>query len=219
MKHIFIVLLLIAFSSPLMATSSLDVRTEFENWNSGIKGKASAIVFGLGGSHVLNSRWSVSGGIVTGSHSFSDNDNTASRQDLDLAIAYAFKPAIRIYGGYRLIRLSYTEAVDNARSFNDLTHGLGIGIAAYQAIQPKLYAYGRVGVSALFSAIDFEGLPDDSGSGFGGGVEGGLIYQWRPRTNAGFSIKQQSSAIDYSDQTESWSHNYLRIGLSLSHTF
>jgi len=207
------------FSSTIFAQSALDVRMEYESWNSGINGKTSALLYGLGGSTKLNSQWSLSGGFVTGDYSFSDSTkSTASRNDIDLALAYNLMERVRLYAGYRLIKIDYKNEIDNTRSFTDTTHGLGVGVAAYQLIMPKLYGIGRFGLSLLSSSIDFPSS-DDSGMGFGSGIELGLLYQVLETTNVGLSVKQQGIVINYEDDSSKWNHNYLRLGLSLSHTF
>lgn len=214
-------LLIIIVPLHAFAQSSVDFRTEYESWNSGIKGKSSTFVVGAGGSHVINEQWSISGGLVTGSYDFdeSNDGSSADRQDVDIAIAYSIMPAVRVFGGYRLIKIKYDDGTDTTRSFTDTTHGLGAGVAAFQIIQPKLYVYGRFGISFLSSSVNHNGNPDADGSGIGSGLEGGLIYQFLPKTNAGLSIKQQGTNIDYGGSTGQWNNNYLRIGLSVSHTF
>jgi len=221
MKKFYLLLFLIGLcvSTQARAQSSVDARMEYESWNSGINGKTSAVLYGIGGSTMINHHWSLSGGFVLGEHTFEDTDSaSASRQDGDVVLAYQLRPKIRVYGGYRLIRIQYDNDIDNTRSFTDLTHGLGVGVAAYHSLIPKLYAYGRFGISALYSSVDFS-VNDDSGTGFGSGFEAGLIYQILVSTNIGFSVKQQGTVINYNNDSNKWNHNYLRLGLSLSHTF
>ena len=218
MKILYI-LISLCFSVQVFAQSAIDARIEHESWNSGINGKTSAFLYGIGGSTDINSKWSLSGGFVVGDHTFSDTDNaSASRQDADAVVAYQLMPRIRVYGGYRLIRVKYDNDIDNTRSFTDLTHGLGAGVAGYHRLMPKLFAFGRVGVSALFSSIDYSN-DSDSGPGFGSGFEAGLIYQVLSRTNIGLSFKQQGMVINYDNDSGKWNHNYRRIGMSISHTF
>jgi len=212
-----VVTFFISFSA--IAKTSVDARVEYESWNSGINGKTSAVLYGVGGSTMINRHWSISGGVVVGEHTFNDADNaSASRQDGDVALAYQLIPNVRVYGGYRLIRIDYKNEIDDTRSFKDLTHGLGVGVAGYHRLMSKVFAYGRIGVSALYSSVDFS-INVDKGTGFGSGFEAGLLYQITNTTNIGLSIKQQGTVINYKNDSEKWNHNYLRVGLSLSHTF
>jgi len=206
-------------STLAVARSAIDARIEHESWNSGINGKTSALLYGIGGSATINSQWSLSGGFVVGDHTFSDTESaSASRQDADVIVAYQLMPRVRVYGGYRLIRINYENDIDNTRSFTDLTHGFGMGVAGYHLLMSKLFAYGRVGVSALLSSVDYSN-DSDSGTGFGSGFEAGLIYQVLARTNVGLSFKQQGTVINYDNDSGKWNHNYVRIGMSISHTF
>lgn len=215
----YLLLILLNFSSQAIAQSAVDARVEYESWNSGINGKTSALLYGVGGSKVINSQWSVSGGLVIGDHSFADTSSaSASRQDADIVLAYQLMPRIQVYGGYRLIKIKYENDIDTTRSFTDLTHGLGAGVAAYHRLMPKLFGYGRLGLSVLYSSVDFSSN-DDTGTGFGSGFEAGLIYQILVKTNAGLSVKQQGTVINYKNDSDKWNHNYLRFGISLSHTF
>jgi len=212
-------LTIFSISTQVAAQSAIDARMEYESWNSGINGKTSALLYGIGGSTMVNRQWSLSGGIVVGEHTFADTENaSASRQDADVVVAYQLMPRIRVYSGYRLIRIEYKNEIDNTRSFTDLTHGLGVGVAAYHRVMPKLFAIGRVGASVLYSSVDFS-ENDDTGTGFGSGFEAGLIYQVLATTNVGFSVKQQGTVISYKNDSDKWNHNYLRLGMSLSHTF
>jgi len=209
-------------SHSVLAISSVDMRLEHETWNTGINGKTTAFLLGLGGTHSLNPSWLLAGGFITGKH---DNDNKNStqdslkRNDVDFAVGYRLSPKITVLAGYRLVRIKYENALDSNRSFTDLTHGLGAGISAYQSITLNTLVYTRLSLSGLLSTLKSEKTGTDRGLGLSTSLEAGVVYQLIEDTNLGFSIKLQNTSIDYRGDSEKWNHNYIRLGLSLSHYF
>ncbi len=217
---LFFISFTLIFSQSVFANSSVDARTEYETWNTGINGKTSAILLGLGGTHSINQSWTIAGGFVTGKHDSNDSSqDTLKRSDVDVAVGYRLMPKVTVFAGYRLVKIDYDNTLSPNRSFTDLTHGFGAGISAYHSILPDITAYGRFGLSGLLSTLDSENKDSDRGVGISSGIEAGLIYQFIEHTNIGLAIKQQSSTIDYRGDSEKWNHNYIRIGLSLSHYF
>jgi len=210
----------IVFSGISHANLSLDLRSEYESWNNGINGRTSAILFGLGGTRTINPSWSISGGFVMGKHDgSSERQDDLKRSDVDLAAGYHYRPNITVLIGYRLVSIDYTNQLDRDRSFDDLTQGLGIGISAFHIIYPKTYVYGRFGLSGLYSILNSETTGKDKGLGLSSSLEAGVVYQFIEHSNIGFIVKQQNTTIDYRDDASNWSHNYIRIGLSLSRRF
>jgi len=213
--------LLFIMTHHVLANTSVDVRSEYESWNSGINGNSSALLLGLGGTKSITPELTASAGFMTGEYDSSSEqlEETLNRNDIDLAIGYRFTPNVNLFVGYRLVQIDYSTNLAQQRSFSDLTHGLGIGVDAFQVVYPKTAVYGRLGISGLFSTIDSDQTGTDRGLGFSTGIEGGIVYQIMERTNIGVSLKQQSSTVDYGDNSTNWKSNYVRYGISLGHLF
>jgi len=210
----------IVFSEASHASLSLDLRSEYESWNNGINGRSSALLFGLGGTRTINTSWSVTGGFVMGKHDGSnERKDSLKRSDLDIAAGYRYRSNIIVLFGYRLVSIDYTNQLDSDRSFDDLTHGVGVGLSAFHFVYSKTYVYGRLGLSGLYSMLNSNTTGKDKGLGLSSGLEVGIIYQFLEHSNVGFSIKQQNTSIDYRGDSSKWNHNYVRVGLSLSRSF
>jgi len=222
MKNVifFLFMIAIGFSTASQASLSLDLRSEYESWNNGINGRTSALLFGLGGTRSINQLWSITGGFVMGEHDGSDErQDKLKRSDMDLAVGYHFRPNITLFAGYRLVSIDYTNRLDTDRSFEDLTHGIGVGVSTFLWVYPKTHVYGRFGLSGLYSVLDSNTTGKDKGLGLSSGLEVGIIYQFMENSNVGFSLKQQNTSIDYRGDSSKWNHNYVRLGLSLSRSF
>jgi len=215
----FLCLIITLFGECCLAATSIDLRTEYESWNSGINGNNTAILYGAGGTYNINRNWTIGGGLMMGSPDSDNNLDNLKRRDFDIAIGYRLRPKVATYAGYRLVSIEYDNAIDNSRSFTDLTHGLGVGINLFHPVFAKTIAYGRLGLSGLLSTLDVNSVPKDHGFGVSVGFEIGMIYEILQRTTIGLALKQQSATIDYQDESDNWNHNYYRIGTSLSHYF
>lgn len=202
-----------------MASSSIDIRTEYESWNSGINGKNSAVLFGVGGIHRIKPKWTISGGVMTGSPSSTHNDDSLKRSDMDIAVGFQVRPRITVFSGYRLVNTKYGNTLNTNQSYTDLTHGFGVGISIFQPVIKKIIVYGRLSISGLYSTTDIKGAGIDRGVGVSSGFEGGVTYEFYHRTMIGFALKQQSATIDYRGNSGKWKQNYLRLGFSLSYYF
>jgi len=207
-------------SHSVLAISSVDMRLEHETWNTGINGKTTAYLLGLGGTHSFNPSWLLTGGFITGKHENKNStQDSLKRIDVDVALGYRVFPKIAIFSGYRLVRIEYENTLSSSRSFTDLTHGFGAGISGYQSITLNTLIYARLGLSGLLSTLKSEKTGTDRGLGLSTSLEAGVVYQLIENTNLGFSIKLQNTSIDYRGDSEKWNHNYIRLGLSLSHYF
>ena len=213
-----IIFLAFVCSHNIFASSSIDIRTEYEQWNSGINGKTNAILFGFGGSHAVNGKILLGGGLITGTHNTSTNE-TLKRIDADLAIGYRVHPNVSLFTGYRHIVIDHENNTFSSRSFTDTTHGIGVGASTYERIYPDLTAYGRAGLSGLLSTLNSDVTGKDKGIGISTGFELGLVYQLKNAINIGLSVKQQSYTIDYKNDAPKWQNNYVRLGSSLSWSF
>lgn len=200
------------------AQHSVDVRSEYESWNSGISNRSNALLYGLGVSYKINQKYSVGGGLVTGNYAISDKHADLSRTDMDIAIGYRRTRNVFVFAGYRLIKTNYQRDVHDTRAFEDITHGPGLGTSFYRPLKPNLLAYGRVMGSMMLSHMDLEDKPVDRGLGISMGLETGLAFQINSKISAGAALKYQRSFIDYKNGSGRWNHEYYRIGLSLSHS-
>lgn len=197
--------------------TSVEFRSEIENWKSGLGGTTSALLMGAGVSHKFNEKVTITGGFISGKHNMdSDNGVKITRNDFDIAGLYQFQQPYFAFVGYRLIRL---DVEDNIRPFKDNIHGLGIGVGGFLPVRKNIYAYARTSFSLLLSAIKYTSLPIDRGGGTSFGTEGGVIYQFKKRTNAALSVKYQSISVDYKNGASNWVNSYIRLGLSISHSF
>jgi len=210
------------FVNTVNARTAIDARIEYESWNTGIEGNANAAVLGLGVTQSIFSVSNISAGITRGDYQFDKNtDSPLIRTDVDIVVSYPLYPQITLFSGYRHTKISYENNQDDTRTFDDNSHGPGIGMAGFQLLNAKWIAYTRMGSSFLFSKIDYTNpnKKDISGKGISFGIEGGIIYQFLASSTAGVALKYQNTAIDYDSEIENWEHNYLRFGLSLSHYF
>jgi len=71
---IFFIALACTLSHSILAISSVDIRLEHETWNTGINGKTTAHMLGLGGTHSFNRSWLFADNFIIGKH----DDSTTS---------------------------------------------------------------------------------------------------------------------------------------------
>jgi len=219
MKKSLVAFILLTINSTAWGSTSLEVRTEYESWNSGLGGKATGLLFGAGANYRINESWNLSAGFVTGNPSIDSTDKTTvSRSDIDMGAVYSIQQKYFLFGGYRLVKLSYNNDSEPTRSFDDLMHGMGIGAGLLQTIEPQLHAFGRASVSILQSTIDYHTEPTNNGDGYSIGMEGGLLYLLNVKSSLVFSIKRQTNSLTYKNDN-TWHNNYLRFGLSINYSF
>jgi len=211
---------LFLFSTSLFADSSIDLRAEYERWNTGINGSTHAMLYGFGGTHYLKDKLAVSGGLVTGNHSSPDDTfDKIKRMDANIGLGYQMHSKLVIFGGYRLISIKQNNSQDDERSFTDMTHGVGIGLSGFQPLSQKFLGYGRISVSGLLSTLQSDKTGKDRGTGFSTGLEVGITTQIKQKFVFGLSLKQQSYSIDYNNGDANWKNNYIRVGSSISRYF
>ncbi len=215
--------LAIVFSS-LVSTAlhafSLDVRGEYENWSSGLGGTSTAFMKGLSGTFDLNHKFALGVGIVTGDYKTDTiAKSNIDRMDTDLTLSYQYQPGISIFAGYQFIQLDYNNSFDNTRSFEDTSHGLGVGVAAYHRLGKRWYAYGGLGLTLIYASSDLENGVKDRGIGYGSGFNGGVLYGINSKTSVATGIKTRLTTLDYKGDSGQWAHNYTRLVVSLTRAF
>ena len=208
--------ILSAFQANVIA-ASVDVRSEYERWESGLGGTSSSLMIGLGGSHKINSKISLGGSIITGkfstdAHAVSDT----SRTDLDMVLNYQLYPTIPVYVGYQQRRLSVVNKDDQSRSFDDIQHGIGLGITKYLPIKPRWLLFGGMTFNAIVAASDLKEGPTDRGKGFSSSIRVGTLYSISQIFSLGLSVKARSTNVDYGGDAGHWSHNSFAIAMSAS---
>ena len=218
-KHKLILFLLCSLAPLEMAYSkqlSVEVRGEYETWASGLGGQASAFLAGGGIAYYLN-QYYIGGGFVTGDYQIENNANAdLRRNDIDFVAGYRIDNRLSTFIGYRFNRMSYTSSDTLANSFDENTHGLGVGVSYTQKLKPKWGAFATMALSGLYATTNYSNnLGDDTGKGFSLGTEGGLFYRIQENMNIALRLKYQSTRLDYSETD--WPHSYFRVGLNLDY--
>jgi len=196
---------------------SFDLRGEYENWNSGLSGTATALLGGFGATHAIDSKLSVGGGLVAGKYGNSADATTdISRFDIDLTASYRLQPLISVYAGYQLIQLDYTNKDDNSRSFDDRSHGFGVGAARYFPLKPRWLLYGGAGLTGVYATSTLNNGSEDVGIGYSSSLNAGVLYSIDKISSVASGFKTRWSSIDYRGDSGKWSHNAIRLVISYS---
>lgn len=209
-------ILLCAFHVNVIA-ASIDIRSEYEHWESGLGGTSSSLMIGVGGSHKLNSKISLGGSVITGKFSTDAQAvSDTSRTDFDVVLNYQLYPTMPIYVGYQQRRLSVVNEDDRSRSFDDIQHGVGLGITKYVPIKRRWLLFGGMTFNAIVAASDLKGGPTDRGKGFSSSIRIGTLYSISQIFSLGLSVKARSTNVDYGGDAGHWSHNSYAIAMSAS---
>jgi len=198
----------------------LELHTEYERWDSGLDGDASGRLLGAGISTNIFSQWRLGAGLSFGDYSIENNDDAAlARKDLDVVLIKKSSTPYSVFFGYRIVSINYENDVEPEKSFDDLSHGLGVGLAAHKRFARNWIPYARVSASVIYSTIDYDQSGSTSGNGLSYGIESGLVYLISAKSNVGFSVKSQANNIDYGGEAGQWDHDYYRIGFNGSYVF
>jgi len=213
----YIFTVLIATLSQSVFAVSVDLRGEYETWKSGLGGTSKAFLAGVGATQKLNKQFAIGGGFVMGNYgtdSIADKD--VKRLDIDITLSYRYKPFVTLFLGYQNIRLNVDNETDATRSFDDVAHGLGAGVASYLPLSKNWFLQGGFGVDSLYATSEMPSVTE-SGFGYSASVNGGVLYSITKKMTLGLGLKSRYSAVNYSGDEGKWSHNATRILLSLSH--
>lgn len=203
--------------SPISMAVSYDLRGEYENWKSGLGGTSSGMLGGLGVSHAIDEKVSVSGSFVAGGF---DTDSTATtdvkRVDVDVSASYRLRPLFSVFLGYQLIQLGVDVKSDETRSFDDRLHALGIGVSSFYPIVHRWMAYVGASASGVYATSTLKAGGENAGTGFSTSVNGGVLYIVSWRTSLGLGFKTRLTNVDYGGDEAHWAHNAARATVSLS---
>jgi len=212
-------MLIICGSRLSFAASSIDIRGEYENWETDLGGSSNSPMFGLGLTADLDKNWLFSGGVSLGKFSLANETIDLNRTDIDIGVARTILQRLNIFTGYRLSSLNVNNKLDATANFEEFTHGLGLGVGSHVQLLQNLYSYGRLSFGALYSVSQSDVQQNFSGFGYSSGVEAGLVYPFNPKTILNINAKYQKNVINYKKSDGTWSHSYFRIGLSVSRQF
>ena len=201
--------------------TQINLRSEYEQWNAGLGGEVDGILLGASAGQQLAGPLFYGAGLVAGKYRIDgQQQNDLYRGDLDAVVGFHLTRHISLFGGYRLVLIDYNNTDDAMLSFNDMTHGIGMGVSSQLMFGNKLLGYARLSLSGLYSNLSFSfDQADNDGLGFSAGSEVGTAYQFTQRTSIGISVKYQHSVIRYDNDLNPWAHNYFRVGLNLNQSF
>ena len=149
------------FSSLVFAEQyNMEVKSEYESWNTGLGGTGNGILGGAGvGYH--SDKYFAGAGFMLGNYNLeNDADKTVQRIDFDAVVGKKIDSQWSVFTGYRFNRLNFTSKSAPSSDVRENTTGVGVGASFSLPVAPKLAIFVTGVVSGLYSYNNFDSIPD-----------------------------------------------------------
>ena len=203
----------LSFSSLVSAGQyNMELRGEFESWNTGLGGTGNGILGGAGmGYHT--DKYFTGGGFTLGNYNLeTDADKSVQRIDFDAVVGKRIDSHWSIFTGYRYNRLNFASKNTPSSDIRENTLGAGVGTSFSLPVASNWALFMTGAISGLYSYNNF----DWKGKGYSVGVEGGAAFSVNEKISISIRAKYQTSNIIY-DVGDDWIHSYNRVGATLAY--